>query len=72
MRIQEVTGSILTESDNILFVEIDQEIFSTVILPLPLIQEGSCQFLAKECAQVLVNLFRGLNLPRKSVIMYTD
>ena len=37
-------------------VEIDHEIFSTVILSLPLIQEGqlsvsSCQFLAKECAQ---------------------
>ena len=31
------------------FVEIDHEIFSTVILSLPLIQEG--QFLAKECAQ---------------------
>ena len=33
------------------FVEIDHEIFSTVILSLPLIQESSCQFLAKECAQ---------------------
>ena len=35
-------------------VEIDHEIFSMVILSLPLIQEfkkGSCQFLAKECAQ---------------------
>ena len=31
------------------FVEIDREIFSAVILSLPLIQEG--QFLAKECAQ---------------------
>ena len=31
------------------FVEIDHEIFSTVILSLPLIQEG--QFLAKECVQ---------------------
>ena len=31
------------------FVEIGHEIFSTVILSLPLIQEG--QFLAKECAQ---------------------
>ena len=30
------------------FVEIDHEIFSTVILSLPLIQEG--QFLVKECA----------------------
>ena len=33
------------------FVEIDHEIFSTVILSLPLTQKGSCQFLAKECAQ---------------------
>ena len=33
------------------FVEIDLEIFSTIILSLPLIQEGICQFLAKECAQ---------------------
>ena len=32
------------------FAEIDHEIFSTVILSLPLIQEGSCQLLAKECA----------------------
>ena len=36
------------------FVEIDREIFSTVILSLPLIQEGqfNCQFLAKEYAHV--------------------
>ena len=33
------------------FVEIDHEIFSTVILSLPLIKKGSCQFLAKECAK---------------------
>ena len=31
------------------FVAIDHEIFSTVILSLPLIQEG--QFLAEECPQ---------------------
>ena len=35
------------------FVEIVHEIFSSVILSLPPIQEG--QFLVKECAQVLVN-----------------
>ena len=29
----------------------DHEIFSMVILSLLLIQEGQCQFLAKECAQ---------------------
>ena len=33
------------------FVKIDHEIFSTVILSLLLIHEGSFQFLAKECAQ---------------------
>ena len=35
------------------FVDIGHEIFSTVILSLPLM--GGCQFLANECAQVLVN-----------------
>ena len=34
------------------FVEIDHEIFSVIILSLPLIQEGQLSdFLAKECAQ---------------------
>ena len=33
------------------FVEIDHEIFSTVILSLPLFKKSSCQFLVKECAQ---------------------
>ena len=37
---QDVTGLIPTGSGNILFVEIDHEIFSVVILSLPLIQEG--------------------------------
>ena len=37
---QEVTGSTPTEVGNILFVETDHEIFSTVIISLPLIQEG--------------------------------
>ena len=32
-------------------LEIDHEIVSTIILSLPLIQEGSCLFLAKERAQ---------------------
>ena len=34
---------------NILSWRTGHEIFSTVIFSLPLIQEGSCQFLAKEC-----------------------
>ena len=33
------------------FVEIDHEIFTTVILSLVLIQEGQCRFLAKECTR---------------------
>ena len=33
------------------FVEIDHEMFSTVILSLPLIQEGHLPVSAKECAQ---------------------
>ena len=39
------------------FMEIDHEILSLVILSLLLIEEGSCQFLSKECAQnsLLVN-----------------
>ena len=37
------------------FVETDYEIFSMGSLPLPLIQKSSCQCLAKECAQILVN-----------------
>ena len=85
------------------FVEIDHEIFSTVLLSLLLIQEGqlsyfsveisclfgvrphcidqlpymsaciqfegkgSCQFLAKECAQYWLTL-RGLSLPSKRVV----
>ena len=33
------------------FMEIDHEIFSMVILSLPLIQEGQLSVLAKDCAQ---------------------
>ena len=36
------------------FIEIDHEIFSTVILSILPIQEGQFQFLAKECT-ILVN-----------------
>ena len=34
---------------------LDHEILSTVILSLGLVQEWKCQFLAEECAQILVN-----------------
>ena len=47
---QEVAGSTLLGWQHS-FVEIDHEIFSMVIPSLLLIQEGSCQFLVKECAQ---------------------
>ena len=33
------------------FIEIDHEIFSTVIPSFLWFKKGSCQFLAKECAQ---------------------
>ena len=35
-------------------------------------KKGSCQLLAKVCAQVLVNRLGGLSLPRKSVVRLTD
>ena len=38
------------------FVEIDQEIFSTVILSLPLIQEGQLSVSGKRMCTILVNL----------------
>ena len=49
---QEVVGSIPAGLATFRFVEIDHEIFCTVNVSFPLIQEGQ---LAKECAQVLVN-----------------
>ena len=50
---QEVAGSILAGSGTILTWR-HHEILSTVILSFLLIQEGQ-QFLAKECAPILVN-----------------
>ena len=48
------------------FVGTAHEIFSTVILSLPLIQErGSCQLLAKESAHVLVNCLEDYACPGK-------
>ena len=37
------------------FVEIDREIFSTVILPLPLIQEGQLSVSGERMCTILVN-----------------
>ena len=35
-------------------------------------KKGSCQLLAKVCAEVLVNRLGGLRLPRKSMVRLTD
>ena len=35
-------------------MDVDHEIFSTVISPFLYFKEDTCQFLEKECAQVLV------------------
>ena len=63
---QEVAGLIPACSGNILLISFDGfncEIFSTIILSLPLIQEGHLSVSAKECAQVLV-----LNLHSKNMV----
>ena len=41
------------------FVEIDHEIFSTVILSLPLIQEGQLSVSSERMCTILVNRFKG-------------
>ena len=50
-------------------VEIDHEIFSRVISPLPLIQEG--QKLSSVTVRSMVNCLGGLSLPRHSVVRIT-
>ena len=50
------------------FVEIDYEIFSTVILSLPLIQEGQLSVSGERMCTILVNRLRGLRLPSKRVV----
>ena len=52
-----------TEVGNI-FVEIDHEIFSTVILSLLLILEGQLSV----CVERMCTILRGLSLPSKSVV----
>ena len=52
---QEVAGSTPAEISNIIFVEIDHEIFSTVILSLPLIQEGQLSVSGERMCTILVN-----------------
>ena len=50
------------------FVEIDHEIFSMVILSLPLIQEGQLSVSGERTCTILVNRLRGLSLPSKRVV----
>ena len=52
---QEVAGSTPAEVGNYSFVEIDHEIFSTVILSLPLIQEGQLSVSGERMCTLLVN-----------------
>ena len=47
------------------FMELDHEVFSMIIFSLMLIQEGQLSVSGKKCAQILVNSFVGLSLPRK-------
>ena len=49
---QEVVG--LIPQDPATFMDIDHAIFS-VVIPFCRFKKGSCQFLVKECAEVLVN-----------------
>ena len=49
---QEVAGSISAEHS---FIEIDHEIFSTVILSLTLIQEGQLSVSGERMCPILVN-----------------
>ena len=53
-RDQEVAGSTPAEVSNI-FVDIDHEMFSTVILSLPLIQEGQLSVSDERMCTILVN-----------------
>ena len=50
------------------FVEIDHEIFSTVILSLPLIQEGQLSVSGERMCTILVKYLRGLSLSSKCVV----
>ena len=52
---QEVAGSTPLRGRQHSFVEIDHEIFSTVILSLPLIQEGQLSVSGERICTILVN-----------------
>ena len=50
------------------FMEIDHEIFSTVILSLPLIQEGQLSVSGERMCAILVNHLEDYSLPSKGVV----
>ena len=50
------------------FVEIDREIFFTVILSLPLIQEGQLSVSGERMCTILVNRLEVLSLHSKHVV----
>ena len=52
---QEVAGSTPLRSGQLSFMEIDHEMFSTVILSLHLIQEGQLSVSGKRMSTILVN-----------------
>ena len=52
---QEVAGSTPRPGRQHSFVEIDHEIFSTVILSLPLVQEGQLSVSGERMCRILVN-----------------
>ena len=52
---QEVAGSTSRRGRQHSFVEIDHEMFSTVILSLPLIQEGQLSISGERMCTILVN-----------------
>ena len=60
---QEVAGSIPAKVGNILSWKFDHEIFSTVILFLPLIQEGQLSVSDERMCTILVNRSEDLTCP---------
>ena len=68
---QEVAGSTPPGRQHS-FVEIDREIFSTVILSLPLIQEGQLSVSGERLRTIPVNRLKGYACPVKSVVRQTD
>ena len=62
---QEVAGLAWTRYSNILSWRLIMKYFLRSFSPVRWFKKGSCQFLAKECTQLLVNRFED-SLPRKS------